>query len=264
MSSIAFADQSIDVAPPRPLPRNRPPPAAPRAHRRGIRHGGRPLRALALVSALFLHALALFLIGQHPVEPLLVPAVLQASLIAPQPMPMAPPEPPKEVERVEPEPPKPIQRPQPKRKEVALPQLVAAADAPSPVSAPAQPPAPPEPVAIDAAPVAAPAPAPVAAPVLAPPPINPPRFNADYLQNPAPAYPALSRRMGEEGRVMLRVMVEADGLPSKVEIRTSSGFPRLDQAALEAVRKWKFVPARRGDEAVAAAVNVPLDFRFRD
>jgi protein TonB len=59
---------------------------------------------------------------------------------------------------------------------------------------------------------------------------------------------------------MLRVMVEANGTPSKVDIEKSSGFPRLDEAALDAVRKWKFVPARRGNEVVAESVMVPLSF----
>ena len=97
----------------------------------------------------------------------------------------------------------------------------------------------------------------------APLPLIPPAFNADYLDNPAPAYPALSRRMGEEGRVLLRVFVEASGLPSKVELRTSSGSERLDQAALEAVKRWKFVPARQGDRAVPASVVVPIAFNLK-
>jgi protein TonB len=69
--------------------------------------------------------------------------------------------------------------------------------------------------------------------------------------------------MGEEGRVMLRVYVEASGLASKVEIRTSSGSERLDQAALEAVKRWKFVPARQGDVAIPAHVVVPISFSLR-
>jgi protein TonB len=91
-------------------------------------------------------------------------------------------------------------------------------------------------------------------------PQTPPKFDAAYLLNPKPAYPSMSRRLGEEGRVMLWVMVEADGLPSKVEVRTSSGHARLDQAAVDAVRNWKFVPARRGSEPVSAPVIVPLSF----
>ena len=91
----------------------------------------------------------------------------------------------------------------------------------------------------------------------------PPRFNADYLNNPAPAYPPLSRRMGEEGRVVLRVLVNEHGLPGDVQLRTSSGFNRLDTVALETVRQWKFVPARRGDTPVSAWVLVPISFSLR-
>lgn len=128
--------------------------------------------------------------------------------------------------------------------------------------------------------ISEPAPAPAPAPIVAPPPmappvetvavapqppapVTPPQFNADYLKNPAPAYPALSRRLGEEGRVMLRVLVDEHGLPARVEIRTSSGHDRLDKVALETVRQWKFVPARRGDQAVSATVIVPISFSLR-
>lgn len=94
--------------------------------------------------------------------------------------------------------------------------------------------------------------------------VSQPRFDAGYLKNPAPVYPSASRRLGEEGRVVLRVLVESDGLPGEVTIKTSSGFPRLDRAAEDAVRRWKFVPARQGDEAVRAAVLVPIVFNLRD
>jgi protein TonB len=88
----------------------------------------------------------------------------------------------------------------------------------------------------------------------------PPDFNAGYLNNPPPAYPSISRRSGEQGRVILRVLVSAAGNPEKVELRTSSTFSRLDEAALGAVRRWRFVPARQGDKPVAAWVLVPIIF----
>ena len=105
-----------------------------------------------------------------------------------------------------------------------------------------------------------PQPATVAAPPAA---TSEPRFDAAYLDNPAPVYPALSRRMGEEGRVILRVFVEANGRASQVQIKTSSGSPRLDQAAQDAVSRWKFFPALRGAEAVGAWVLVPIVFNLR-
>lgn len=93
--------------------------------------------------------------------------------------------------------------------------------------------------------------------------LTPPRFDAHYLDNPAPIYPALSRRVGEEGRVSLRVFVGSDGLPAKIELHQSSGYSRLDSAAQETVRRWRFAPARLGDERVGAWVVVPISFSLR-
>ncbi|HJV88951.1 MAG TPA: energy transducer TonB [Holophagaceae bacterium] len=90
--------------------------------------------------------------------------------------------------------------------------------------------------------------------------IQGPRFDAAYLQNPPPDYPSLSRRLGEEGRVILRVLVSPEGRAEQVELRQSSGHARLDQAALGTVRRWRFVPARRGSDSLAAWVLVPLTF----
>ena len=86
------------------------------------------------------------------------------------------------------------------------------------------------------------------------------RVDAAYLHNPKPVYPVASRRLGEEGRVLLRVRVSAHGLPAEVDVKQSSGFPRLDEAARAAVERWRFVPARQGTEAVEASVLVPLHF----
>jgi protein TonB len=87
-----------------------------------------------------------------------------------------------------------------------------------------------------------------------------PNFNAAYLDNPAPKYPSVSRRLGEQGLVLLRVQVTADGAAESVELQTGSGSNRLDQAALEAVKKWRFVPAKRGEQSVSASVVVPVRF----
>lgn len=91
---------------------------------------------------------------------------------------------------------------------------------------------------------------------------SPPRFDADYLHNPPPAYPPLARRMHLEGRVVLRVHVGHEGRPLEVLVDTGSGYDILDRAALDAVRRWRFVPARRGAEAIAAWVRVPLAFHI--
>jgi protein TonB len=90
--------------------------------------------------------------------------------------------------------------------------------------------------------------------------IEPPRFGVAYLENPSPAYPALSRRLGEEGRVLLRVLVSEDGNADTVQVEAGSGSGRLDQAALEAVKKWRFIPAKRNNQPISAYVIVPIKF----
>jgi protein TonB len=94
----------------------------------------------------------------------------------------------------------------------------------------------------------------------APPTLSPPNYKAAYLSNPPPAYPRVSRRNGEEGTVVLRVRVSAAGAAIQVQVERTSGSERLDAAALEAVKAWRFVPARRGAEAIEASVLVPIVF----
>lgn len=94
-------------------------------------------------------------------------------------------------------------------------------------------------------------------------PLPAPRFDAQYLTNPAPDYPRLSRELGEQGLVVLRVRVSSLGQPLDLQIHSSSRFPRLDQAAVTAVTHWRFVPARRDGELVEATVLVPISFTLR-
>ena len=91
---------------------------------------------------------------------------------------------------------------------------------------------------------------------------TPPGFRAEYLRNPAPSYPLVARRNGEQGTVTLRVLVTREGIPSQVSVEKSSGSHHLDGAALEAVKTWRFVPARRGAGAVEAWVLVPVVFKL--
>lgn len=149
-------------------------------------------------------------------------------------------------------PPEPVPpRPQPVRRPVQAPTpqpvLTAEPAAPAPEIAIAPPP--PAPV-VEAAPPA-------------PPVITAARFDADYLSNPKPVYPVASRRLGEEGKVLLRVKVSPGGTALSVEIKQSCGFGRLDEAAKAAVERWKFVPARRGDEAIESWVTVPIVFNLQ-
>jgi periplasmic protein TonB len=123
-----------------------------------------------------------------------------------------------------------------------------------PVNAPETPPTPE--VVMPKAPVVA------EVPKVAPQPevIEPPKFGVAYLNNPAPNYPSSSRRAGETGRVLLRVLVSTNGSAETVELENSSGFERLDEAAINAVKKWRFIPAKRSNQAVSAYVLVPVKF----
>jgi periplasmic protein TonB len=133
------------------------------------------------------------------------------------------------------------------------PVTTAASEAAQPIAPVAQPaastPAPAEPVAMVSAT------APVAAVTL-------PLFDAAYLDNQPPSYPPLSRRLGEQGRVVLRVLVDANGSAGQVEVRASSGSGRLDESARATVSRWKFVPAKRGGEPFAEWVLVPISFKL--
>lgn len=81
--------------------------------------------------------------------------------------------------------------------------------------------------------------------------------------NPSPRYPVAARRAQREGRALLRVVVAPDGASREVDLAESSGTPVLDAAALEAVRAWRFVPARRNGATVEDVVLVPVVFRLQ-
>lgn len=216
----------------------------------------------ALAVVVGLHALAfMLLLRPEPVRKALTDAApIMVRLVTPEAK--------RAVEPQEPPKPVPVRRHVQHATPVAPPPIIAApVEAPSPAIAP-----PPEAVplpAVEKAPAfaaalpdAAPA-APAAAPA---PPVEavvPPSFNAAYLNNPPPTYPGASRRTGEQGRVVLRVFVSEEGLPSEVQVRTSSGFSRLDEAASQTVKQWRFVPARRGKTPIGAWVLVPISFSLR-
>jgi protein TonB len=198
------------------------------------------IQAIAAIVAAHAGVLAL-LVSLDVIPAPIAVTTLIVDLIQP-----ATPTPPPEV--ITPQP-RPVEiKPPPRRQPTPVPQPVLATNAPATANLIEAPlvretaPAPPTPVAVA---------------------VTQPRFDADYLSNPAPAYPPLSRRMGEEGKVVLRVFVEPSGRPSQIELKTSSSSPRLDQAAQEAVWRWKFIPAKRGDDPVAAWVVVPVVFTLK-
>lgn len=161
------------------------------------------------------------------------------------------------VDLLQPAQPKAEVRPQPENKPTPVRQkLTPRAPATVLETTASNTPAPAAPTVVSAPPQAAPSPAPVAEAV------TQARFDADYLRNPAPPYPPLSKRMGEEGKVVLRVLVSPAGGAETVEIKSSSGSTRLDEAALNTVRQWRFVAARRGDTPVQSWVLVPIIFKL--
>ena len=235
---------------------------------------GSALQRLGLAGLVIIaHAAGLALLAQVANRPVLIPELTTISLALieaepaltpepPAPAPSVPPTPPQpKVEKLEPPPPKPQPAPEPitkpTPKPTPKPKLTQSASALSQTEPTPEPTVAPAPVA--------PAPAVAAAPVreAAPAALTAARFDAAYLNNPAPAYPMLSRRLREEGEVMLRVLVAADGQPKRIEVRTGSGSERLDRAAEDAVARWRFVPARRGDTAVEAWVLVPIVFKLK-
>lgn len=203
------------------------------------RSGARKLSFSAVAAAhiAILGLLATVVPAERLTEPA-HPIAVRLIELAPETPALPPPPPPKPVART------PVHR---------APPIVAAV---SPVASTA-------PVAFTVAPQP-PAPASVAAPAPAPEPtFIAARFDADYLDNPKPSYPRHSRRLGEEGKVLLRVHVSAEGLPETIELRCGSGFHRLDEAAQETVAHWRFVPAKRGDQAVTSWVLVPIEFSLK-
>ena len=93
-------------------------------------------------------------------------------------------------------------------------------------------------------------------------PLVPPRPVAGTDTNRAPTYPDVARRRGDQGRVILRVSVSAEGTPLAVELKETSGHLSLDAAAQSAVRQWRFIPAIQDGRAVTAVAEVPVRFRL--
>lgn len=89
-------------------------------------------------------------------------------------------------------------------------------------------------------------------------------YRANYAHNPKPEYPTIAKSRGWQGKVLLRVQVSDEGLSEAVMIEQSSGWELLDESALEAVKQWRFIPAKRGELAVASSVIVPIVFTLRN
>lgn len=201
----------------------------------------RSARGLGFAFVIALHATVLWGLWQHRLIPSPQEAVtLFVNFIAP-PVPEKIPPSPKS---------KPIEQPKPR-------QIVAAAPVVAPTDhvAPAPPP--------QAEPALTAPPAPVA-PVAPPRPAGPLTLTGELSvacpERTPPRYPPLSRRMGEEGTVVLRVELDEQGKVCAARVSGSSGFERLDNAALEAVRTWQCRPAHRDGHAVRAVALQPFKF----
>jgi protein TonB len=219
------------------------------AERNGLIGGVVAVHALALWGLLQVGAVQ---DAVRHVTPLMVDFIS----VAPPPKPAPPPP--------TPAPQQPIARAAP-----VQPSVIAAApvpaDAPTPFVVP--PPAEPAPV-LQAAPTApqvaaAPAPAPPAPPPPAPPqPRLLPASNIAYLVAPLIELPLASRRLGEQGLVLLRVLVGVDGLPRQVSVQRSSGFARLDEQAVSAMKRARFKPQTDQGTPIEWIVIAPLQYEI--
>lgn len=215
-------------------------------------------RLVVVASVLLLHVLALWALQTGLLQRVLqeLPEiVVPVAVFAPEPSKPAPVVAPVPVKPAVPLVKQPVQPPlnaplaPAVQTNTASPAPLAVADTPPTSNAPtgvtvAQPPAAASPVAV-----------PVAVKV------DLPSSDADYLHNPQPVYPAASERRREYGRVLLAVVVDAEGRPKSISVKMSSGFERLDQAALKAVAGWTFVPGKRNGVPAEMAVEVPIRFK---
>ena len=229
------------------------------------------LRSGASISAtVLLHVILafLFMLGlmEHTITPPEAPPVL-VELMQSQPTPKTIEQPVAKPIPVPPRPqpvaapaPTPQPQPQPIPSKVSTPTEVAQATPVAPVSAPTAP-TPPAPTRVEAPPAPAP---PLPAPVVTAPSKTDVSIPASYsASNQKPIYPNMSKRLGEQGTVVLRVLVKADGSAGEVEVKSSSNYPRLDQAAIDAVKTWRFNPAKIDGKATDEWYQVPIPFKLQ-
>ena len=209
-------------------------------------------------SVIAIHALVLWAMQNGLLQrvfdketPLLVMAeVLMPAPPAPEPPAFKPATPMRPAEKTVAQPRPQANPPKPEPAALAPTLLATPSQSPATAIAPA--------TASNVSPNASPVQSPAAPP--APAKVEPPSSDAQYLQNPKPSYPVLSRRMNEQGKVVVRVLIGVEGQAQKAEIFQSSGFERLDQAALKTVLGWRYVPGKRGGVAEAMWFNVPINF----
>jgi protein TonB len=82
------------------------------------------------------------------------------------------------------------------------------------------------------------------------------------IRRTQPVYPQLAKKSGWQGTVVIRVVVQTNGMPGEAQIRKSSGHDILDKAAIEAIRSWRFSPAKDGNIPIRSAVDIPINFKL--
>lgn len=203
------------------------------------------LISLLLVAGVHLGTLAAIVLSAPEPAPVeIVQPTIQGVIVMAEPEPTPPPPEPL------PPPPPPEKKPEPTPKPKPKP-LPKAPPSERAVKAPEPEPLPTPPVAQPAEPKPA-----------APAPVVPPRADAGQISNPAPAYPSLSRRLREEGLVVLEILIRADGSVGEIKLKASSGFKRLDEAAINAVKRWRYQPATQGGQAIDFWYEQPLEFNL--
>ena len=176
------------------------------------------------------------------IEPVKPPPKVQISFVRPQP--------PKPVVQQPPPPPKVValkKPPKPKVQPKPVPKLVESPPVPSPTTV----------VQADAPVISAPPAPPVQEKV------TQPSAGAGYLNNPPPEYPEIAMDRGWEGKVLMKVHVLASGKPDTVSVLKTSGKDELDDEAVRTVKKWSFVPAKRGTTPIDGWVTVPISFNLQ-
>ena len=193
-------------------------------------------RSLAVAAVVLVHTLVLWSWFSEPHLSMQGQREMSVSLAMPSPPRAAPVEPrPKPVSKPEP-------KPEPVETQPAEPEQPIEQETPAEVqTAPAQP---------------------AAAPLG--PPDREPDYQAAYLNNPKPGYPMVARRMGWQGRVTLEVEVLENGLPGQIKLHQSSGRKVLDKAAIQTVRGWRFVAARKSGREVVQRIFVPINFNLKE
>lgn len=206
---------------------------------------------VVVLYVLLFHALLLWGLQsgllKRVVEQVVPVQMLSEFIEPPAPKVAPPPAPPQEVKR-------PMVQPKAPSLPTVTPPLAVQQDSAAPEAWAVQA-APPVPLAAVTAPVVQAAPAAPAAPS-----VELPSSDADYLQNPKPVYPSSSKRRGEQGVVIHSVLIGTDGLPVSARLVKSSGFAALDQAALTAVMRWRYVPGKRNGVPTAMSFNVPINW----